>query len=100
MEYAARNDANEFPIEAIIKPVFLPKTLINLDAIIAPTAIPTTEIDIGNVDKDFKGLICDPIIPLRKTVTGAAVKLKIWLNVRIKRFLFMAHINIFGLYNH
>ena len=100
MEYAARNDANEFPTEAIIKPVFLPKTLINLDAIIAPTAIPTTEIDIGNVDKDFKGLICDPIIPLRKTVTGAAVKLKIWLNVRIKRFLFMNHFNIFGLYNH
>ena len=100
IEYAARNDTNEFPKEAIIKPIFLPKILINLDAIIAPTAIPTTEIDIGNVDKDFKGLICDPIIPLRKTVTGAAVKLKIWLNVRIKRFLFMAHINIFGLYNH
>ena len=46
-------------------------------ATIAPRAIPTTDIDIGKVDKDFKGLICDPIIPLRKTVTGAAVKLKI-----------------------
>ena len=51
--------------------------LINLDAKIAPIAIPTTEIDIGKVDKDFNGLICEPIIPLKKTVTGAAVKLKI-----------------------
>jgi hypothetical protein len=46
-------------------------------ATIAPSAIPTTDIDIGKVDKDFNGLICDPIIPLKKTVTGAAVKLKI-----------------------
>ena len=46
-------------------------------ATIAHRAIPTTDIDIGKVDKDFNGLICDPIIPLRKTVTGAAVKLKI-----------------------
>ena len=44
---------------------------------IAPIAIPTTEIDIGNVARDFNGLICEPIIPLRNTVTGAAVKLKI-----------------------
>ena len=40
-------------------------------------AMPTTEIDIGKVDNDFIGLIWDPIIPLKKTVTGAAVKLKI-----------------------
>ena len=62
---------------AKIKPTFLPNKLIVLVATIAPIAMPTTDIDIGKVDKDFKGLICDPIIPLRKTVTGAAVKLKI-----------------------
>ena len=74
--------------------------LINLDAKIAPIAIPTTEIDIGKVDKDFNGLICDPIIPLKKTVTGAAVKLKIWLKVRTIRFPFINYISTFGRYNH
>ena len=60
-----------------------------LVAKIAPIAIPTTEIDIGNVESDFRGLICEPIIPLKNTVTGAAVKLKIWLNVSTTRFLFI-----------
>ena len=83
-----------------MKPTFRPVMLINLDANIAPIAIPTTEIDIGKVDKDFSGLICDPIIPLKNTVTGAAVKLKIWLKVRTARFLFINHINLFGRYNH
>ena len=46
----------ELPIDAIMKPVFLPVILINLDAITAPIAIPTTEIDIGNVDSDLMGL--------------------------------------------
>ena len=76
-EYAANKETKELQIAAIIKPVLLPNKLIILVATIAPIAIPTTDIDIGKVDKDFKGLICDPIIPLRKTVTGAAVKLKI-----------------------
>ena len=76
-EYAANKDTKELEIAAKIKPAFLPNALIILVATIAPIAIPTTDIDIGKVDKDFKGLICDPIIPLRKTVTGAAVKLKI-----------------------
>ena len=72
-----------------MKPYFLPIKLITLVAIIAPIAIPTTEIDIGKVAKDFTGLIWEPIIPLRKTVTGAAVKLKIWLKVKMSRFLFI-----------
>ena len=83
-----------------MKPCFRPIMLINLDATTAPIAIPTTEIDIGRVDKDFNGLIWDPIIPLKNTVTGAAVKLNIWLNVRTIRFLFINHINTFGRYNH
>ena len=65
------------PIDANIKPYFLPTKLITFVATIAPMAMPTTEIDIGKVDNDFTGLIWDPIIPLKKTVTGAAVKLKI-----------------------
>ena len=83
-----------------MKPTFRPVMLINLDAMTAPIAIPTTEIDIGRVDKDFNGLICDPIIPLRKTVTGAAVKLKIWLKVNTTKLLFINYINTFGGYNH
>ena len=82
-------ETKKFPIDAKIKPAFLPIKLITLVEMIAPTAIPTTDIDIGKVESDFKGLIWEPIIPLKNTVTGAAVKLKIWLNVRIKRFLFI-----------
>ena len=40
-----------------MKPAFRPNLLITLVAINAPIAIPTTEIDIGSVDKDFIGLI-------------------------------------------
>jgi len=90
---AAKIDTNELINDAPMKPYFLPYKSIALDAIIAPIAIPTTEIDIGKVDKDFIGLIWDPIIPLKNTVTGAAVKLKIWLKVSIKRFLFI-YINL------
>ena len=89
IEYAAKIENNRFPIDAEMKPYFLPIKLITLVAIIAPMAIPTTDIDIGKVAKDLTGLIWDPIIPLKNTVTGAAVKLKIWLNVKIRRFLFI-----------
>ena len=64
-------------MDAEINTAFLPIKLMTFVAKIAPIAIPTTEIDIGNVESDFRGLICDPIIPLKNTVTGAAVKLKI-----------------------
>ena len=51
--------------------------LMTLDAKIEPIAIPTIDVDIGKVASDFIGLICEPIIPLKKTVTGAAVKANI-----------------------
>ena len=70
-------ETNELPKLARIKPAFLPIKLISFVANTAPIAIPTTDIDIGNVERDIAGLICDPIIPLKKTVIGAAVKLKI-----------------------
>ena len=70
-------EANEFPIAAVINPFFLPIALMTLEAKIEPIAMPTIDTDIGKVASDFIGLICEPIIPLKKTVMGAAVKLKI-----------------------
>ena len=70
-------EAKEFPIDAAINPAFLPIILITLEAKIEPIAIPTIDTDIGKVASDLIGLICEPIIPLKKTVMGAAVKLKI-----------------------
>ena len=54
-----------------------PIILINFAAKKANNAIPTTDKAIGRVAKDFIGLNFEPIIPLKKTVTGAAVKAKI-----------------------
>ena len=54
-----------------IKPFFLPVILIILEAAIIKRAVPTIDNDIGKVDKDLIGLMLDPIIPLKNTVTGA-----------------------------
>ena len=64
-------------IDANIKPALRPITLITFAAKIAKIAIPTIDKAIGRVAKDFTGLNWEPIIPLKKTVTGAAVKAKI-----------------------
>ena len=81
------------PIDAKINPYFLPITLMSFAAKNANNAIPTTDKAIGRVAKDFVGLNFEPIIPLKKTVTGAAVKAKIWLNISNERFLFIKRIN-------
>jgi len=81
------------PIDAKINPNFRPIILINFAAKKANNAIPTTDKAIGRVAKDFIGLNFEPIIPLKKTVTGAAVKAKIWLNISNERFLFIKRIN-------
>jgi hypothetical protein len=47
-----------------------------LAAKIVKIAVPTTYKAVGNVDKDFIEVICDPIIPLKKTVIVAAVNPK------------------------
>ena len=60
-----------------MNPNFRPIILISLAAKKANNAIPTTDKAIGRVAKDFIGLNFEPIIPLKKTVTGAAVKAKI-----------------------
>ena len=46
-------------------------------------------IAVGNVDKNFIEVICDPIIPLKKTVIVAAVNPKTRLRVNNKTFLFI-----------
>ena len=76
-----------------MNPNFRPIILISLAAKKANNAIPTTDKAIGRVAKDFIGLNFEPIIPLKKTVTGAAVKPKIWLKMSKERFLFIKRIN-------
>ena len=70
-EYAANSANNEVVIDENIKPFFLPIILIILEAAIIKIAVPTIDNDIGNVERDLIGLILVPIIPLKKTVTGA-----------------------------
>ena len=98
MEYAVKRDAKHVPIDAKIKPNFRPIILISFAAKKANSAIPTTDKAIGRVAKDFIGLNFEPIMPLKKTVTGAAVKAKIWLNISKERFLFIKRINTYQPY--
>ena len=56
-----------------IKPNLRPILPIIFAAKIVKIAVPTTANAVGNVDKDFIEVICDPIIPLKKTVIVAAV---------------------------
>ena len=59
-----------------IKPNFRPTFPIIFAAKIVKIAVPRTDKDVGNVDRDFIEVICDPTIPLRKTVIILAVKPK------------------------
>ena len=61
---------------AKIKPNLRPILLIIFAAKIVQIAVPTTDKAVGNVDRDFIEVICDPIIPLKKTVIVAAVNPK------------------------
>jgi hypothetical protein len=76
MEKAANKQHAELPKAAIIKPNLRPILLIIFAAKIVKIAVPTTDKAVGNVAKDFIEVICDPIIPLKKTVTVAAVNPK------------------------
>ena len=60
-----------------MKPSLRPIIFIIFAAKIAKIAIPTIDNAIGKVAKDFIGVNSEPIIPLKKTVTGAAVNAKI-----------------------
>ena len=52
-------------------------------------AVPTIDKDMGKVDKDLIGVILDPIIPLKKTVTGATENAHALLANSNHTFLFM-----------
>ena len=78
-----------------MKPNLRPTLPIIFAAKIVKIAVPRTAKAVGNVDKDFIEVICDPTIPLKKTVIILAVKLKTWLRVSINRFLFKNYIPFF-----
>ena len=59
-----------------IKPNLLPILPIIFAAKMVKIAVPSTDKAVGNVDKDFTEVICDPTIPLKKTVIILAVKPK------------------------
>ena len=59
-----------------IKPNLRPILLIILATKIVKIAEPRTDKAVGNVDKDFIELICDPTIPLKKNVIILAVNPK------------------------
>ena len=72
-----------------MKPFFLPVMLIIFEATIIKIAVPTIDNDIGKVDNDLIGLMLDPIIPLKKTVTGATENAHALLANNNHTFLFI-----------
>ena len=83
-----------------IKPFFLPVILIILEAAIIKRAVPTIDNDIGRVDKDLIGLMLDPIIPLKNTVTGATENAHALLANSNHIFLFIRVLNSFLTLNY
>ena len=59
------------------------------EAAIIKIAVPTIDNDIGNVERDLIGLILVPIIPLKKTVTGATENANALLANSNHTFLFI-----------
>ena len=79
-----------------IKPNLRPTLPIIFAAKIVKIAVPTSDKAVGNVDKDFIEVICDPTIPLKKTVIILAVNPNIWLKVNSHKLrLFIKLINHF-----
>ena len=76
MAKVASKADTELPKAAKIKPDLRPILLITFAAKIVQIAVPTTDKAVGNVAKDLIEVICDPIIPLKKTVMVAAVNPK------------------------
>ena len=89
MAKAASKVAAELPKAAQIKPNLRPILLIICAAKKVKIAVPTTDKATGNVDKDSIVVICDPIIPPKKTVIVAFVNPKTWLRVNSNKFLFI-----------
>ena len=73
---AATKQITELTKAPKIKPNLRPILPIIFAAIMVKIAVPTTDKAVGNVDKDFMEVICDPTIPLKKTVIILAVNPK------------------------
>ena len=76
IEKAASKQVAELTKAPKIKPSLRPILPIIFAAKIVKIAVPTTAKAVGNVDKDFIEVICDPTIPLKKTVIILAVNPK------------------------
>ena len=76
MEKTASKQVAELTRAPKIKPNRRPIFPIIFAAKIVKIAVPRTDKDVGNVDKDFIEVICDPTIPLKKTVIILAVNPK------------------------
>ena len=79
--FSIAKDANKAAKDVIsvaaIKPNFLPLILIKYEAKILPIEVPKIIKAIGKVAKNLISIIEEPMIALKKTVIGAAVKEKI-----------------------
>jgi len=84
---AASKQVAELPKAAKTKPNLRPILPIIFAAKIVKIAVPTTDKAVGNVDKDFIEEICDPTIPLKKTVIILAVNPKTRLKANSDKFL-------------
>ena len=73
MAKTANKQVDELTKDPKIKPNLRPIFPIIFAAKIVKIAAPTTDKAVGNVDKDFIEVICDPTIPLKKTVIIFAV---------------------------
>jgi hypothetical protein len=76
MEKTARKQVAELTKAPKINPSLRPIFPIIFAAKIVKIAVPRTDKEVGNVDKDFIEVICDPTIPLKKTVIILAVNPK------------------------
>jgi len=86
---AASKQVAQLTKAAKIKPNLRPILSIIFAAKIVKIAVPTTAKAVGNVAKDFIEVICDPTIPLKKTVIILAVNPKTWLKANSDKFLFI-----------
>ena len=91
MASTASKHVAELTKEPKIKPNLRPILPIIFAAKIVKIAVPRTAKAVGNVDKDFIEVICDPTIPLKKTVIILAVKPKTWLKANSVKFLFIIY---------
>ena len=91
MEKTASKQVAELTKAPKIKPNLRPILPIIFAAKIVKIAVPRTDKAVGNVDKDFIEVICDPTIPLKKTVIILAVNPKTWLKASSDKFLFTRH---------